>query len=130
MFDFDTPREAKRFRVKHPNGYIEINVGTFFGTSPQKKVNKLLRLARKYCTEDQRKELLCNIVEEAKYRSDILDELDSLISKGRMLFYAIFGRQWPTGVTSRSCRAAACSSAPPTPPRSCGTAQETAGSGR
>ena len=51
MFDLDTPREAKRFRVNHPNGYVEINVGTFFGTSPQKKVNKLLRLARKYCTE-------------------------------------------------------------------------------
>ena len=89
MFDFDTPREAKRFRVNHPNGYVEINVGTFFGTSPQKKVNKLLRLARKYCTEDQRRGLLCNIVEEAKYRSDILDELDSLISKGRLLFHAI-----------------------------------------
>lgn len=55
MFDFDTPREAKRFRVNHPNGYVEINVGTFFGASPQKKVNKLLRLARKYCTEDQRR---------------------------------------------------------------------------
>lgn len=102
MFDFDTPREAKRFRVNHPNGYIEINVGTFFGTSPQKKVNKLLRLARKYCTEDQRKELLCNIVEEAKYRSDILDELDSLISKGQMLFHAIFGKQWPTDIISAS----------------------------
>lgn len=102
MFDFDTPREAQRFRINHPNGYIEINVGTFFGTSPQKKVNKLLRLARKYCTEDQRKELLCNIVEEAKYRSDILDELDSLISKGRMLFHAIFGKQWPTDIISAS----------------------------
>ena len=67
MFDFDTPREAKRFRVNHPNGYIEINVGTFFGTSPQKKVNKLLRLARKYCTEEQRRELLCNIVEAVSY---------------------------------------------------------------
>ena len=76
MFDFDTPREAKRFRVNHPNGYIEINVGTFFGT--------------------------CNIVEEAKYRSDILDELDSLISKGRMLFHAIFGKQWPTDIISAS----------------------------
>ena len=96
MFDFDTPREAKRFHVNHPNGYIEINVGTFFGTSPQKKVNKLLRLARKYCTEDQRKELLCNIVEEAKY------QLDSLISKGRMLFHAIFGKQWPTDIISAS----------------------------
>lgn len=102
MFDFDTPREAKRLRVNHPNGYIEINVGTYFGTSSQKKVNKLLRLARKYCTEDQRKELLCNIVEEAKYRSDILDELDSLISKGRMLFHAIFGKQWPTDIISAS----------------------------
>lgn len=102
MFDFDTPREAKRFHVNHPNGYIEINVGTIFGTSPQKKVNKLLRLARKYCTEEQRRELLCNIVEEAKYRSDILDELDSLISKGRMLFHAIFGKQWPTDIISAS----------------------------
>ena len=102
MFDFDTTREAKRFRVNHPNGYIEINVGTFFGTSPQMKVNKLLRLARKYCTEEQRRELLCNIVEEAKYRSDILDELDSLISKGRMLFHAIFGKQWPTDIISAS----------------------------
>ena len=93
MFDFDTPREAKRFRVNHPNGYVEINVGTFFGASPQKKVNKLLRLARKYCTEDQRRGLLCNIVEEAKYRSDILDELDSLISKGRLLFHAISAKR-------------------------------------
>ena len=102
MFDFDTPREAKRFHANHPNGYIEINVGTFFGASPQKKVNKLLRLARKYCTEDQRRGLLCNIVEEAKYRSDILDELDSLISKGRLLFHAIFGKQWPTDIISVS----------------------------
>lgn len=102
MFDFDTHREAKRFRVNHPNGYVEINVGTFFGASPQKKVNKLLRLARKYCTEDQRRGLLCNIVEEAKYRSDILDELDSLISKGRLLFHAIFGKQWPTDIISVS----------------------------
>ena len=68
----------------------------------QTLIDKLLRLARKYCTEEQRRELLCNIVEEAKYRSDILDELDSLISKGRMLFHAIFGKQWPTDIISAS----------------------------
>lgn len=102
MLDFDKPRAAKRFRIDHPTGFIEINVAEFFSSAPQKKVTKLLRLARKYCTEEQRKELLCDIVEEAKYRADILDELDSLISRGRLLFFAVFGKDWPTSVISAS----------------------------
>lgn len=102
MQDFDNPRAAKRFRVSYPTGFIEINVAEFFSSAPQKKVTKLLRLARKYCTEEQRKELLCDIVEEAKYHSDILDELDSLISRSQLLFYAVFGKKWPTSVISAS----------------------------
>lgn len=98
----ENTRTEKLFCVRYPTGGVDIKVGTFFGTSPKKNVNKLLRLARVYCTEEQRKELLCNIVEEAKFRSDILDELDSLISKGRMLFTAVFGKRWPVDIIAPS----------------------------
>ena len=37
MFDFDTPREAKRFHVNHPNGYIEINVGDILRHLPTER---------------------------------------------------------------------------------------------
>lgn len=102
MLNYENPRMEKQFSVVHPTGHIEVNVGTFFATSPKKNVTKLLRLASRYCTEEQRKELLCNIIEEARFRSDVLDELDSIISKSRMLFTSVFGKRWPTDIIAAS----------------------------
>ena len=55
-------RNIESFRVDHPNGYIEVNVETFFPCT-NTKVKKLFRLVRAYCSEE---ELLAALVHKAK----------------------------------------------------------------
>lgn len=61
--------EEKTFEVRYPTGQMTINVGTFFSTANKPQIAKLLRLAKRYCTEEQRKKLIRN------YRENVLDAL-------------------------------------------------------
>lgn len=81
--------DKKVFRLDYPTGNTEINVGAFFGTSDKKKVDKLLRLMRKYCSDEQRKELLFDLRYEYAYRREMLDTLGHLRYKRQELLSTI-----------------------------------------
>lgn len=80
----------KIFRVEYPTGYIEVNVGEFFGTANQKNINKFLCLAKYYCYEEQRIKLIEDLHYEEKYRTNILDILGELEFKRRELLADFF----------------------------------------
>lgn len=70
--------EQKVFRVDYPTGYIEVNVGEFFGKSNKQKINKFLKLAKPNCSEAQQKELLMALRFEYIYRREVLQTLDEM----------------------------------------------------
>lgn len=77
--------DIRKFRVDYPTGYVEINVGEFFGNADQKRAKKLLRLARENCTETQRCELLAMLEAEDKERTEVLDAVGELEFQRRNL---------------------------------------------
>lgn len=77
--------DKKVFRFDYPTGSMEINVGMFFGAFDKKKINKLLRLMRRYCSDEQRKELLFDLRYECAYRREMLDTLGDLRYKRQEL---------------------------------------------
>ena len=62
---YEAIRNIESFRVDHPNGYIEVNVETFFPCT-NTKARKLFRLVRDNCSEAQQEELLAALVRKAK----------------------------------------------------------------
>ncbi|MEG1563837.1 MAG: hypothetical protein RR365_08940 [Bacteroides sp.] len=80
----------KTFRVEHSTGYIEVNVGKFFGTSDKRTINKLLRLAKQHCTEEHREELLSNLQDESVRRKEVLDTLGAMAVKREELLSCFF----------------------------------------
>lgn len=62
---YEAIRNIETFRVDHPNGYIEVNVDTFFPCT-NTKAKKLFWLVRDNCSEAQQKELLVALVRKAK----------------------------------------------------------------
>ena len=67
--------EEKTFEIRYPTGRMTINVGTFFSTAKKYQTVKLLRLAKRYCTEEQRKKLIEYLRFERNYRMDLLHAL-------------------------------------------------------
>ena len=80
--------EKKVFRVSWPTGYIKVYVAKFFSEQPKTNINKLLKLARTYCTSVQQAALLQDL-EEAKLevssiyfdKKKLIAQLDWSISK-------------------------------------------------
>lgn len=62
---YEAIRNIESFRVDHPNGYIEVNMETFFPCTTT-KAKKLFRLVRANCSEAQQEELLVALVRKAK----------------------------------------------------------------
>lgn len=62
---YEAIRNIETFRVDHPNGYIEVNVETFFPCT-NTKAKELFRLVRANCSEAQQEELLVALVRKAK----------------------------------------------------------------
>lgn len=73
--------EKKTFRVDYPTGYIEVFVGEFFGSADMRRIGKVLKLAKQYCSDEQRKELLSSLRFECAYRRNILQTLKELEEK-------------------------------------------------
>lgn len=71
---YEAIRNIETFRVDHPNGYIEVNVETFFPCT-NTKARKLFRLIRDNCSEAQQKELLVALVRKAR---SVMEEAMSL----------------------------------------------------
>ena len=70
--------EKKTFRVEWRTGYIEVDVGNFFGSSNQTEINKLLKLARMYCTRAQQDTLLADIAQAKHDRSEAISAMADL----------------------------------------------------
>lgn len=68
----------KTFRIDYPNGYLEVNIGEFFGSGTQKQFNKWLALARKHCSDEQKEELISGMEHERKQRKYVLDSIEAL----------------------------------------------------
>lgn len=83
--------EKAMFRVEHPNGYIEVVVGEFFGTSNKKEIGKLLRMAKTYCSEKQRKALHDALLDERLICRRVLNEMDAMRAKLQTLLSDNFG---------------------------------------
>lgn len=68
----------KVFRIDYPNGHLEVNIGEFFGSGTQKQFNKWLTLARQYCNDMQKEELIAGMEYERKQRKYVLDSIEIL----------------------------------------------------
>ncbi len=51
------------YQTMHSKGYIKVYVDKFFSEQPQTNINKLLKLARTYCTSSQQATLLQDLEE-------------------------------------------------------------------
>ena len=63
------------FHIKWDTGFMDVNISTFFVEANAAKVKKLYRLARQYCTEEERQYLLDALSQEDKERERLLDAL-------------------------------------------------------
>lgn len=66
------------FHIKWDTGFMDVNISTFFVEANAAKVKKLYRLARQYCTEEERQYLLDALSQEDKERERLLDALREL----------------------------------------------------
>ena len=39
------------FRIEYPTGYMELNVREFFANANKKRMTKVLKLAKQYCSD-------------------------------------------------------------------------------
>lgn len=67
----------KLFRIDHPTGYIELNIGGFFGTADKKRIKKVLSLAGLNCNESQRLELIEDLENEISDRKSAIEKLEN-----------------------------------------------------
>lgn len=69
-------RNERVLSIVWNKGHMELNVGEFFGKSNQNEVKKMFRLImRKFCTDQQRFELIRMINVELKDRKLALEEI-------------------------------------------------------
>ena len=87
--------KPKIFLVKYPTGCIRVYVKNFFGESTLTNTNKLLKLAKSYCTEEQRIALLSDLEEarQEQYLSTKRKRIERCIEK-------IKTQQWGQGRVS------------------------------
>ena len=70
----------KIFCVDWPTGHIKVNVGNLFGRSNKREINKFLKLARTYCTNDQKAVLLADLEDEKRVRAEAVSAMANLRS--------------------------------------------------
>ena len=88
----------KTFRVAWETGYIKVNIGNFFGRCTLTDSNKLLKLAKIHCTEEQRFALIQDL-EEAKqdrWSKTERTRIEKCIQK-------IKAQKWGQGKKGKSC---------------------------
>ncbi len=69
------------FRIEWETGHAHVEISTFFTQANGPAVKKLFKLARQYCTEADRTELLIALAHEDKARKALLDALGELAYK-------------------------------------------------
>ncbi len=83
------------FKIEWPTGHMELDVGGFFGTASKKRIGKALRLAKQYCNEDDRIELIRMLNEEIKTRTAALDACGDADWARRQALKPFFGDLMP-----------------------------------
>lgn len=81
-------RTEKVFKIAWDKGHMELKVGKYFGNSNQNDIKKMFRLImRKYCTEEQRSELIQLIQGEIKLRECALKDIELLEGQINLKLY-------------------------------------------
>lgn len=83
------------FKIEWPTGRMELNVGEFFGTADKRRIGKALRLAKQYCNEDDRIELIKMLNEEIETRTSALDACGDADWARRQALKPFFGDLMP-----------------------------------
>ena len=66
------------FTIEWPTGYMDLNIGKFFVEANKRQICKAMRLAKQYCDNNQRKELITEMNNEIKSRTVALDRCGEL----------------------------------------------------
>lgn len=79
------------FTIKWLTGHMDINVDKFFCDANKKQVRKILRLAKQYCEDGQRTELINGLNDEIKSRTAALDRCGELEFEREQVLKPFFG---------------------------------------
>lgn len=79
------------FTIKWPTGYMDLDIGRFFGEANKKQIRKALRLAKQYCNDGQRKELIAELNNEIKSCTAALDRCGELEFEREQVLRPFFG---------------------------------------
>lgn len=66
------------FRIEYPTGYMELNVREFFANANKKRMTKVLKLAKQYCSDIRREELISTMRSEVDRLNEVVKKLESL----------------------------------------------------
>ena len=87
------------FRIEYPMGYMELNVREFFANANKKRMTKVLKLAKQYCSDLRRDELINALRSEVDRLNEVVETLESLRQSEQYCLQAFFpqGRIEPSG---------------------------------
>lgn len=78
------------FRIEYPTGYMELNVREFFANANKKRMTKVLKLAKQYCSDLRREELINALRSEVDRLNEVIKKLESLRQSEQYCLQAFF----------------------------------------
>lgn len=78
------------FRIEYPTGYMELNVREFFANANKKRMTKVLKLAKQYCSDIRREELISTMRSEVDRLNEVVKTLESLRQSEQYHLLAFF----------------------------------------
>ena len=78
------------FRIEYPTGYMELNVREFFANANKKQMKKVLKLAKQYCSDPRREELIGILRSEVDRLNEVVKTLESLRQSEQYHLLAFF----------------------------------------
>ena len=78
------------FRIEYPTGYMELNVREFFANANKKRMTKVLKLAKQYCSDPRREELIGILRSEVDRLNEVVKTLESLRQSEQYHLLAFF----------------------------------------
>lgn len=78
------------FRIEYPTGYMELNVREFFANANKKRMKKVLKLAKQYCSDLCREELIGILRSEIDRLNEVVKTLESLRQSEQYCLQAFF----------------------------------------
>ena len=78
------------FRIQYPTGYMELNGREFFANANKKQMKKVLKLAKQYCSDLRREELIGILRSEIDRLNEVVKTLESLRQSEQYYLLAFF----------------------------------------